>query len=83
MSTVDLSVREWAELLVEYHGEPGSQEAELVETDGLPGLWAYYYAGALSTIMAYGNFEIVPVLTHQQWEYARFGGVVTSSGAYD
>ena len=82
VSTEDLGVRECAELLVEYHRELGCQETELVETDGLPGLWAYYDAGAPKTIIVYGNFDTVPVLPHQQWEYSAFGGVITSSGPY-
>ena len=83
VSTEDLGVRECAELLVEYHRELGCQEAELVETDGLPGLWAYYDAGAPKTIIVYGNFDTAPVLPHQRWEHPPYGGVVTSNAQYE
>ena len=47
VSTEDLGVVECADLLVEQHLEVGCQEAEVIQTGGLPGVWASYDAGAL------------------------------------
>ena len=83
VSTEDLGVRECAELLVGYHQELGCQEAELVQTDGVPGVWAYCDAGAPKTIIVYGNFDTVPVLPQQQWEHPPYSGVLTPTGPYE
>ena len=83
VSTEDLGVRECAELLVEYHRELGCQEADIVHTENLPGLWAYYDAGAPKTIIVYGNFDTRPVLPHERWEHPPYSGAITSSGSYE
>ena len=82
VSTEDLGVRECAELLVEFHREIGCHEATIVQTAGLPGLWAYYDAGAPKTIIVYGNFDTRPVLPHQKWEHPPFSGALTSTDSY-
>jgi acetylornithine deacetylase/succinyl-diaminopimelate desuccinylase-like protein len=82
VSTENHGVRECAELLVEQHKEVGFQEATVVETGGLPGLWAYYNAGASKTIVVYGNFDTRPVLPHEKWEHPAYSGDLTSSGSY-
>ena len=82
VSTEDLGVRECADLLVEHHLEVGFQEANTIETGGLPGLWAYYDAGAPKTIVVYANFDTRPVLPHEKWEHPPFSGTLTSVGPY-
>lgn len=82
VSTENLGVRECAELLVEQHKEAGFQESTIIETGGLPGVWAYYDAGAAKTIAIYGNFDTRPVLPDEQWEHPPYSGTLTSSGAY-
>ena len=82
VSTEDLGVRECAELLVEYHKELGCQEATIVQTGGLPGVWAYYDAGAPKTIIVYALFDTRPVLPDEKWEHPPYGGTITSMGAY-
>ena len=82
VSTENLGVRECAELLVKYHRELGCHEAALLETDGLPGLWAYYDAGAPKTIAVYGNFDTRPVLPHEQWEHPPYSAALASFGPY-
>lgn len=82
VSTEDLGVRECADLLVEYHREVGFQEANTVETGGLPGIWAYYDAGAPKTIIVYANFDTRPVLPHEKWEHPPYSGTLTSTGPY-
>ena len=44
----------------------GCQEAELVPTDGLPGVWAYHDAGAPKTVVIYMMYDTQP------WDKARW-----------
>lgn len=39
----------------------GFKEAELVRTDGHPGVWGYYDAGAAKTLMVYMMYDVQPV----------------------
>jgi acetylornithine deacetylase/succinyl-diaminopimelate desuccinylase-like protein len=39
----------------------GFQEAELVPTDGHPGVWGYYDAGAEKTLLVYMMYDVQPV----------------------
>lgn len=39
----------------------GFKEAELVRTDGHPGVWGYYDAGAPTTLMVYMMYDVQPV----------------------
>ena len=82
VSVEEYGVRECAELLVEIHKEIGCEEAKLVETSHLPGLWAYYNAGKPKTIIVYANFDTRPVLPHEKWENPPWSGAITSSGPY-
>ena len=81
VSTEDLGVEECAELLVEQHLEVGCQEAEIIPTGGLPGVWAAYDAGAPKTIVVYANFDTRPVLPSEKWEHPPFGGTITTMGS--
>ena len=81
VSTEDLGVEECAELLVEQHLEAGCQEAEIIPTGGLPGVWAAYDAGAPKTIIVYANFDTRPVLPSEKWEHPPFGGTLTTMGS--
>ena len=82
VSVEEYGVRECAELLVEIHKEIGCEEAKLVETSDLPGLWAYYNAGKSKTIIVYANFDTRPVLPHEKWENPPWSGAITSAGPY-
>ncbi len=82
VSTEDLGVHECAQLLVDYHRELGCQESNIVQTAGLPGLWAFYNAGAPKTIVVYGNFDTRPVLPSERWDQPAFGGHLTNHGSY-
>lgn len=53
-------VRDCAELLRGYYQALGCREAELVETDGHPGVWAFYDAGARKTITNYCMYDVQP-----------------------
>ena len=83
VSTEGPGVEECAQLLVEYHREVGFQEAEVVSTDGLPGLWGYYDAGAAKTIAVYNYFDTRPELPSAEWEHPPYSGVLTSTGPYE
>jgi len=61
ISAENLGVRECAELLRHYYSELGCQETELVPTEGYPGVWAYYDAGAEKTIVNYCMYDVQPV----------------------
>ncbi len=82
VSVEEYGVRECAELLVELHKEIGCEEAKLVETSHLPGLWAYYNAGKPKTIIVYANFDTRPLLPHEKWENPPWSGAITSAGPY-
>lgn len=60
-SAENLGVRDMAELLRQDFEDLGFAEAELVETDGHPGVWGYYDAGAEKTLMVYMMYDVQPV----------------------
>ena len=60
-SAENLGVREMAELILDDFEALGFQESELVETDGHPGVWGYYDAGAEKTLMVYMMYDVQPV----------------------
>ncbi|MBM3926751.1 MAG: M20/M25/M40 family metallo-hydrolase [SAR202 cluster bacterium] len=82
VSTEDLGVRECAQILHEMHKEVGFQEAEIIQTPGLPGLWSYYDAKKPKTIVVYGNFDTRPVLPHEKWDIPPYSGAVASMGGF-
>jgi len=73
---------EIAELMVEYLTELGCDEVTLVETDGAPGVWGYYDAGAERTIVNYGMLDTRPVSDEDAWEYPPFGGELADHEEY-
>ena len=60
VSSWNMGVKECAEMLRNYFQKMGSKEAELVKTDGYPGVWAYYDAGAAKTISHYMMYDTQP-----------------------
>jgi acetylornithine deacetylase/succinyl-diaminopimelate desuccinylase-like protein len=60
VSSWNLGMKECAEILVGYFRQLGCQEANLVPTDGYPGVWAYYNAGAKKTISRYFMYDTQP-----------------------
>tara|TARA_Y100000590_G_scaffold210775_1_gene238796 strand:- start:6631 stop:8073 length:1443 start_codon:yes stop_codon:yes gene_type:complete len=67
-------VRECAELLLGYYKELGCHEAEIVETPGLPAVWAYYDAGAPKTLAVYNYFDTNVV--GEGWDHDPYDAVV-------
>jgi acetylornithine deacetylase/succinyl-diaminopimelate desuccinylase-like protein len=64
-------VVEMAEMLRGDLESMGFQEAELVPTDGHPGVWGYYDAGADKTLAVYLMYDVQPV-NPEDWESPPF-----------
>jgi len=90
ISAENLGVRECAEMLKGYYQDLGCVEAELIETDGHPGVWAFYDAGAPRTIVNYCMYDVQPIVG-EDWssppfeahrvEMPPFGEVIINRGA--
>jgi Peptidase family M20/M25/M40 len=66
VSSWNLGMKEMADRMVQSFRAIGCKEAELVPTKGLPGVWAYYDAGAPKTVVIYMMYDTQP------WEKARW-----------
>jgi acetylornithine deacetylase/succinyl-diaminopimelate desuccinylase-like protein len=64
-------IQEMAELLRDDLKALGFAEAELVTTDGHPGVWGYYDAGAERTLMLYMMYDVQPV-DAEDWQSPPF-----------
>ena len=71
ISAQDDGIDEMAALLVDDFTEMGFDEVELVETDGHPGVWAYYDAGAPKTLLVYMMYDVQPV-NPEDWQSPPF-----------
>jgi len=74
---------EIASLMCSYLEELGCQEAKLIETDGAPGVWGYYDAGAEKTIINYGMLDTRPVGDESEWTYGPFDGTIDKHEEFD
>ncbi len=61
ISAQNVGVRDMAEMVRGDFDALGFAEAELVETNGHPGVWGYYDAGAEKTLMVYMMYDVQPV----------------------
>ena len=61
ISAENVGIQEMAEMLRDDLTALGFAEAELVETDGHPGVWGYYDAGAEKTLILYMMYDVQPV----------------------
>lgn len=66
VSSWNLGVKECAELLRDHFKRLGCREAELVPTDGNPGVWAWYDAGAKKTVSRYFMYDTQP-FNEKEW----------------
>ena len=66
-------IREMAEMLRDDLKALGFREAELVPTDGHPGVWGWYDAGAEKTLMLYMMYDVQPV-EPDDWQSPPFAG---------
>lgn len=73
ISPQNVGVVEMAELLRQDLVDLGFQEAELVPTDGFPGVWGYYDAGAEETLVVYMMYDVQPV-DAEDWRTPPFEG---------
>lgn len=89
ISAQNVGVLEMAEMLRGDLEAMGFAEAELVPTDGHPGVWGYYDAGADKTLAVYLMYDVQPV-NPEDWESPPFeanlvdhqlGKVVMARGA--
>lgn len=60
----------------------GCQEVEIVATDGHPGIFAYYDAGAPKTIVNYGMYDVNTV-NPAEWERPPFSGDIVPGHGFD
>lgn len=60
VSSTGQGIPETARLLAEYYRQLGCREVELVPTDGHPGVFAFYDAGAPRTIVNYAMYDVQP-----------------------
>jgi acetylornithine deacetylase/succinyl-diaminopimelate desuccinylase-like protein len=68
-------IPEMAALLRDDLRKLGFQEAELVPTDGHPGVWGYYDAGAERTLAVYMMYDVQPV-EPEGWQVGAFDGAL-------
>lgn len=90
VSSWGLGITECAGLLMSYFKRLGCKEVELVKTDGHPGVWAYYDAGAPKTVSYYMMYDTQP-FDEKQWsspplaanlvKMPPFGEVIIARGA--
>lgn len=71
ISAQDVGIQEMARMLRDDLSAMGFQEAELVPTDGHPGVWGFYDAGADKTLMLYLMYDVQPV-EPEDWESPPF-----------
>ena len=60
----------------------GCAEVEIVSTDGHPGVFAYYDAGAPRTIVNYGMYDVNAV-NPAEWEHPPFSGALVPGHGFD
>ena len=73
ISAQNVGVVEMAKMLRDDLKALGFAEAELVATDGHPGVWGYYDAGAEKTLMMYMMYDVQPV-NEEDWQTPPFAG---------
>ena len=64
-------IQEMAEMVRRDLEDMGFAEAEIVPTDGHPGVWGYYDAGADKTLVVYLMYDVQPV-DPEDWESPPF-----------
>ncbi len=71
ISAQDVGIGEMAGMLRQDLEDLGFGEAELVPTDGHPGVWGYYDAGAEKTLVVYLMYDVQPV-NPEDWQSPPF-----------
>jgi len=73
ISPQDIGMTEMADLVRQDLLALGFAESELVPTDGFPGVWGYYDAGAEKTLAVYMMYDVQPV-DEEDWRTPPFEG---------
>ncbi len=81
ISEGDRGVRETAALLAELHREVGFDVAEVADTDGLPGVWAYLDQGRAHTVVVYTMFDSGPL--GDAWTRDPYGAELDGNGRFE
>jgi len=71
ISAQNVGIQEMAEMVRQDLEGLGFAEAEIVPTDGHPGIWGYYDAGADKTLVVYLMYDVQPV-NPEDWESPPF-----------
>ncbi|TQV72175.1 M20/M25/M40 family metallo-hydrolase [Aliikangiella marina] len=71
ISAQNIGIQEMAEMLRDDLTNLGFQESNLVKTDGHPGVWGYYDAGAEETLLVYMMYDVQPV-NENDWQSPPF-----------
>lgn len=71
ISAQNIGVRDMAEMVRGDLESLGFAETAIVETDGHPGVWGYYDAGAERTLMLYMMYDVQPV-NEEDWQSPPF-----------
>ncbi|WP_375208286.1 M20/M25/M40 family metallo-hydrolase [Hyphococcus sp.] len=71
VSAQNIGVRDMAEMLRGDLEAIGFAETAIVETDGHPGVWGFYDAGAERTLMLYMMYDVQPV-NEEDWQSPPF-----------
>src|SRR5210317_2252771 len=75
ISAQNIGIQDMAEMLRQDLAGMGFEEAELVPTDGHPGVWGYYDAGADTTLVVYLMYDVQPV-NPEDWDSPPFDAEV-------
>ncbi len=75
ISAQNVGIPEMAELVRQDLEDLGFAEAEIVPTDGHPGVWGYYDAGADKTLVVYMMYDVQPV-EPEDWDSPPFAAEV-------
>ena len=75
ISAQNVGIAEMAELVRQDLEDLGFAEAEIVPTDGHPGVWGYYDAGAEKTLVMYLMYDVQPVEA-EDWVSPPFEAIV-------
>ncbi|MFQ5703987.1 MAG: M20/M25/M40 family metallo-hydrolase [Gemmatimonadales bacterium] len=78
VSAQDIGVEEMAILVKDDLASLGFSETTLVKTDGHPGVWGYYDAGAAKTLMVYMMYDVQPV-DPNDWRVPPFDGALVNT----
>jgi len=71
ISAQNVGIQEMAEMVRQDLEGLGFSEAEIVPTDGHPGVWGYYDAGAEKTLVVYLMYDVQPV-NPEDWQSPPF-----------